>query len=61
MLRPYEGDGQGSGWTVGGNFGNFYSGGWGWGRVKKFFLSFFSFLQNFGEFFCDFYNFITPI
>ena len=30
------------------------------GGVKKFW-SFFSFLQNFGEFFCDFYNFVAPI
>ena len=53
----------------GGNLGIFNGGGQshftvgGWWGVKNFFGggSFFSFLQNFGEFFCDFYNFVTPI
>ena len=27
MTLLYDRDGQGSGWTVGGNFGNFYDGG----------------------------------
>ena len=55
-------DGQGSGWTVGGNFGNFYSGGQShFGGGVKQFLIIFSFLLNFGNFFCNFYNFVVPI
>ena len=33
----------------------------GGGGAKKNFLSFFSFLRNFGEFFCNFYNFVIQI
>ena len=48
----------------GGSFGNFYDGG---GKamftvgVKIMLIRFFSFLRNFGECFCNIYNFVTPI
>ena len=46
-------DGQGSGWTVGGVVLKIFTVGRG---------NFFDhFLQNFGEFFCDFYNFVALI
>ena len=51
----------------GGSFGNFYGGVskpflWqGMVGGKKIFCSFFSFLRNIGEFFCNFYNFVVPI